>query len=132
MSERPDLGPRPHLGYTQSQIDRAAKRRLDGLWMAARATEPRALSYLIGRDLIVLKKNGSGFDPAFTLQEAQSLAPIIETVFLGLVDGAARFGLGIDQAKDELHKASKELYDIDYRSIAVQGLAVDNNNAAAL
>ena len=36
MSPRPDLGPRPHLGYTQSLIDRAAERRLDA------AGSPRA------------------------------------------------------------------------------------------
>jgi NAD+ diphosphatase len=122
VSEHPDLGPRPPLGYTQSRIDRAAERRLDGAWLAACAMEPRTLAYLIGRELIVLKKNGSGFDPVFTPQEAQSLAPITEIVFLGLVDGAARFGLGIEQANAEQLKTRNDLSIIDLRSIALQGL----------
>ena len=122
MSQRPDLGPRPHLGYTQSQIERAAERRTDTAWLAACAAEPRTTAYVIGRELIVLKKNGNGFDPAFTPQEAQSLAPITETVFLGLMDGAARLGIGIEQASAEQLKARNDLFVIDLRSIAVQGL----------
>ena len=44
---RPDLGPKPHLGYTQSLIDRVAERRLDAAWLAARlndATHADAMS----------------------------------------------------------------------------------------
>ena len=35
MSPRPNLGPKPHLGYTESLIDRAAERRLDTAWLGA-------------------------------------------------------------------------------------------------
>jgi len=41
MSPRPNLGPKPHLGYTQSPIDRAAERRLDAAWLGACLKEPR-------------------------------------------------------------------------------------------
>ena len=47
--------------------------------------------------MIVLKKGDGPHDPAFTPDEARALAPTTETVFLGLLDGAARFGIGISR-----------------------------------
>jgi NAD+ diphosphatase len=122
VSRYPDLGPRPRLGYTQSLIERAAEHRLDSAWLAARRGESGTLGYVIGGEWIVLKKNGAGFDPAFTPQEAQALAPATETVFLGLMSGAARFGFGIAPASAEALKARNDLHVIDLRSIAVQGM----------
>jgi NAD+ diphosphatase len=122
MPAYPELGPRPRLGYTQSLIDRAAERRLDAAWLAAREADARTLGYVIGSELIVLKKRGNGFEPAFAPDEARALAPIVETVFLGLIDGAARFGFGIAQKNAEELKARSDLHIIDLRSIAIQGL----------
>jgi NAD+ diphosphatase len=123
MSPRPDLGPKPHLGYTQSLIERAAERRLDAAWLEASLKDPRTLTYVIGVEMIVMKKGGAGHDPAFTPDEARALAPSTETVFLGLHNGAARFGTGISQASAEALKSRDDLFIIDLRSIAVQGLA---------
>ena len=122
MSAYPELGPRPRLGYTQSLIDRAAERRLDTAWLADRLNDARTLGYVIGTEWIVLKKRGNDLDPAFTPDEASALAPITETVFLGLIDGAARFGIGIAQKNAEELKARADLHVIDLRSIAIQGL----------
>ena len=122
MSAYPELGPRPRLGYTQSLIDRAAERRLDTAWLADRLNDTRTLGYVIGTEWIVLKKRGNDLDPAFTPDEASALAPITETVFLGLIDGAARFGIGIAQKNAEELKARADLHVIDLRSIAIQGL----------
>jgi NAD+ diphosphatase len=118
----PGLGPRPRLGYTQSLIDRAAERRLDAAWLAAREVDAHTLAYVIGGELIVLKKRGNGFEPAFAPDEARALAPVTETVFLGLIDGSARFGFGIAQKNAEELKARADLHIIDLRSIAIQGL----------
>jgi NAD+ diphosphatase len=123
MSSRPDLGPKPHLGYTQSLIDRVAERRLDTAWLEASQNDPRTRCYVIGGEMIVLKKRDGLHDPAFTPDEARALAPATETVFLGLMDGAARFGNGITSAGAEALKARDDLFVIDLRSIAVQGLA---------
>ena len=49
-------------------------------------------------------------------------APTSETVFLGLLDGAGRFGIGIAPAAAEALKARDDLLVTDLRSIAVQGL----------
>jgi NAD+ diphosphatase len=122
VSPRPDLGPKPHLGYTASRIERAAERRLDSAWLAARMTDPRTRAYVIGGELIVLKQGNGIHDPNFTPDEARALAPNDEAVFLGLLDGAARFGIGITQANAETLKARNDLFVIDLRSIAIQGL----------
>jgi NAD+ diphosphatase len=122
MSSPFDLGPRPHLGYTQSKIDRVAERRLDKDWLAGRFTDAGTRAFVIGGELIVLKAGNGVNDPLFTPEQARALAPLAETVFLGLFDGEPRFGIGIAQASAEALKARNDLVVIDLRSIAIQGL----------
>jgi NAD+ diphosphatase len=45
-----------------------------------------------------------------------------ETIFLGIMDGAPRFGIGIDAGATDALKARADLQLTDLRSIAVQGL----------
>jgi NAD+ diphosphatase len=122
MSPRPDLGPKPRLGYTDSRIMRAAELRPDAAKTAALAAAPNAGAYVIGGDLIVMKKGADLHDPLFTIGQAASFAPVTETVFLGLLDGAGRFGAGIPQAAAEALKTRDDLFVTDLRSVAVQGL----------
>jgi NAD+ diphosphatase len=111
-----DLGPRPRLGYTQSLIDRAAEKRVDTAWLDAHIGDARTRGYVIGGEMIILKKGGEIHDPLFTL------GPLTESVFLGLIDGAARFGIGMTQVSAEALKARDDLFVTDLRSIAIQGL----------
>jgi NAD+ diphosphatase len=123
MSPRPDLGPKPRLGYVQSRLERAAELRTDDTAIARLAAEPRAGAYVIGGDHIVMKKSGTFIDPLFTMQEARALGAASETVFLGLLEGAARFGYGIAPAAADALKTHVGFHVTDLRSIAVQGLA---------
>ena len=122
MSPPPDLGPKPQLGYTQSRIGRAAERRSDEAAMRAFAEDPRAGAYVIGFDHIVMKTGNPVNDPLFTLTQARALEGATETVFLGLIDGAARFGFGVTPTTAEALKDRKGFHVRDLRSIAVQGL----------
>jgi NAD+ diphosphatase len=117
-----DLGPKPRLGYTQSLIERAAERRNDQTWLAAAAADARAAAYVIGGEQIVLRKSGEQFIPTFSLPEARAFGGNTETVFLGLLDGAPRFGIGIEPAVAAALKEHGTHFVIDLRSIAVQGL----------
>jgi NAD+ diphosphatase len=119
---RPELGPKPRLGYTQSPIERVAERRNDKAWLAQAESDARARVYVIGGEHIVLRKIGDTFDGTFTLAEARAFGSNTETVFLGLLDGAPRFGIGIDPAAAAALKERGEFFVIDLRSIAVQGL----------
>src|SRR5216683_3595647 len=122
MSPRPDLGPKPRLGYTESLIERAAERRADAAALAAFESDARARSYAIGGELVVLRKTAAGLDPLFPLAQARALGGAAETVFLGLIDDVARFAVALDPATVEGLKARDELHVTDLRSIAVQGL----------
>ncbi len=122
MSPRLDLGHRPQLGYVDSPIDRAADRRTDEAALDAFAADPRARAYVIGIDWIVMKAGAPLNDPAFTLDEARALGAATETVFLGLEDGAARFGVGLPAAAAEALKTREGFHVTDLRSVAVQGL----------
>src|SRR5262245_18416668 len=92
MSPRPDLGPKPHLGYIASLIDRAAHRRNEA---AAFMSHPGAGAYVVGGQLIITRQRGEGGDPLFGFAEARALAPVRETVLLGFRDGTSCFGVGI-------------------------------------
>jgi hypothetical protein len=48
MSPRPDLGPKPRLGYSASLIERAAELRTDAPALAALENDGRARAYVVG------------------------------------------------------------------------------------
>jgi NAD+ diphosphatase len=122
MSPLPPLGPKPQLGYTQSAIERAAEKRTDANALAAFGADPRAGAYVIGGEHIVMKRGDPLNDPLFTLAQARALEGAAETVFLGLHDGAPRFGFGVQPATGEALKSRDGFHVRDLRSIAVQGL----------
>jgi NAD+ diphosphatase len=122
MPPRPDLGPKPRLGYTDSRLERAAELRNEAAALAALASDTRAGAYVIGGDLIVMKKGSPLNQPLFTIDEAQALLSPTETIFLGHLDGAGRFGFGIAPTAAEALKTRDEFLVTDLRSIAVQGL----------
>ena len=62
----PNLGPWPALGYVDSALDRAAERRVDPDFLAARLAEDRCGFYLVSGETIVLKAAGDPHDPCFT------------------------------------------------------------------
>jgi NAD+ diphosphatase len=121
VSTRSELGPRPHLGYTASLIDRAADRRVDDALLAKFAKDPRAGAYVIGGEHVIMKQ-GASADPLFSVADANALGAVRERIFLGLLNDAPRFGFGLDPASVEPLKACNDLKITDLRSIAVQGL----------
>ena len=120
MSSR--LGPKPRLGYTNSRIERAAELRTDASAIAALTKHPGAGTYVIGGEWIVAKKGSPLSEPLFTPAEAHEFGPAAETIFLGLLDGAPRFGHGLSPQSAEALKSRGDLLVTDLRSIAVQGL----------
>lgn len=122
MPPRPDLGPKSRLGYTESRIERAADRRIDAAAIAAFAADRHAAVYVMGGEMIVLKKAAPRHEALFTTAEARALGPALELVFLGLVEGAARFGVGLPPQTAEALKERDDLYVTDLRAIAAQGL----------
>jgi NAD+ diphosphatase len=121
-SSRFDLGPRPRLGYSASRIDRAAERRADADAMHALEGDSSARAYVIGGELVVLRKTEAKPEPLFSCAVARGLAGAAETVFLGLADGAPRFAVAIEPSAATALKADDTFEVTDLRSIAVRGL----------
>ena len=122
MSPRPDLGPKPRLGYAASSIERAAERRANAAALAALENDPRARAYVVAGELVVLKQATAVADPLFTLAEARALGRTAELVFLGLCESAPRFAIALESAAAEVLKTRGEFLVTDLRSIAVRGL----------
>jgi NAD+ diphosphatase len=131
MSPRPDLGPKPRLGYTRNPIERASERRPDAAFLAAVAVDAGARAYLIGGELVAMKKPDAGIDPLFTLDEARALGAISEMVFLGLNGDAPRFGAALPRESIDTLKGSADHVVSDLRSVAMQGM-VDDDHLAQL
>ncbi|HZP75649.1 MAG TPA: NAD(+) diphosphatase [Pseudolabrys sp.] len=122
MSSRYDLGPKPHLGYTHSALDRAADRRLDAAEIARLTAAPETGTYVVSGEMIFAKKGEPLSDPLFTLADAHAFGNVTETIFLGLHGKAGRFGIGLTPAVAEAAKSRTDLLVTDLRSIAVRGL----------
>jgi NAD+ diphosphatase len=127
MSPRPDLGPQPRLGYTASLIERASEKRNDETFLRALLADERAGVYAIAGEMVVLKAGEEIHDPMLRPDEVAALGPPTETVFLGLVDGAGRFGVGLDPSVVEPLKAQNQYFITDLRSIAMQGLVAQDH-----
>jgi NAD+ diphosphatase len=127
MSPRPDLGPHPRLGYTASQIDRVSEKRNDEAFLRACMDDARAGFYPIAGEMVVLKAGDEIHDPMFRRDEVAALGRQTESVFLGLLDGAGRFGVGLDPSVVEPLKAKNQFVITDLRSIAMQGLVAQDH-----
>jgi len=103
-------------------MQRADFHRGDEAALAAMAASDRARCYVTVGERAVLRKRGAEFDPLFSPAEAAALGSARDTVFLGLMDEAPRFGVGLDaQVLEPLH-ARDDLKLIDLRTIAVQAI----------
>ncbi|MBX6327205.1 MAG: NAD(+) diphosphatase [Pseudolabrys sp.] len=122
-----DLGPKPRLGYVESRIDRAADKRHDDASIAAMAASRAARAYVVCGELIAARKARPFNEPLFEMSAARALGDLADTVFLGLADGAPRFGIGLAPTVADALKSRDDLLVTDLRSIAVQGLVAPDH-----
>jgi NAD+ diphosphatase len=111
----------PRQAYSGSLLDRAAHFRSDERKLAVLREDARAGIYVVGGENVVLKACDEALDPLFSTAEARELGAPRETVFLGLLHGAPRFGAALDSAAIEALKARNDLKLVDLRTIALQG-----------
>jgi NAD+ diphosphatase len=117
-----DLGPKPDLAYGGSAIERAAERRGDAAFLTALERADACVTYAVAGELIILRKDESGFSPAYTAAAAAALGRIDHKIFLGLRGDCGCFGVGIDPQAVERLKADDNFFLTDLRSVAIQGL----------
>jgi NAD+ diphosphatase len=94
--------------------------------LRALESDSRAGAYVIGGELIVLRKTDAALDPLFPCAQARTLGGVAETAsetaFLGLIDDAPRFAVAIGPAAAAALKGNGAFEVTDLRSIAVRGL----------
>lgn len=93
-----EFGPVRRLGFCGNPLERASERRNDERFLHELAADPRARAFLICGESIVLHKRLGSYDAKFPMDEARSLGPKPEVVFLGSQDGAARFGMALEKS----------------------------------
>ena len=116
-----DLGPWPHLVYTASPLDRATERRPDA---AALRRRPEARACLVGGERVALNREREGslhalFDFAAAARHG---GDVEQAVFLGLHDGAPRFGVPFSAEVGDRLAESGDLILNDLRSLTLEGL----------
>jgi NAD+ diphosphatase len=127
MSPRPDLGFWPHLGYAESRIERAAHLRAGAQALRALEADAAARWYVVGGELVAMRKTAAGLDPLFERNDAHALGAVTHTAFLGLMNGTPRFVLAIEPTAMEALKARDEFELSDLRTIAVRGMVAEEH-----
>src|ERR1700730_15641651 len=82
-------------------LDRAAHLRSDDEKLFALENHRDARAYVVHRDSLVVKQEADGPRALLTIDEALKFGANPGTIFLGLRDGAAVFGMGIAPAAAE-------------------------------
>ena len=126
---KPLLGPWPQLGYVDSVIARAAEKRTDLVFLEACASDDTCGCYIVGGEMVVMKRAGDVCDPLFLPSEIAQMTTGPERIFLGLQAELARFGHSLAADAIESLKQDSRFVVSDLRSVAVQGLVAPEHLA---
>src|SRR5476649_1972488 len=96
-----DSFPLGQPGFVSHPIERAAHLRTNPEKLFALETHRDARAYVVHRDSILMALGADGSRALLTLDEARKFGANPGTIFLGLRDGAAVFGMGIAAAAVE-------------------------------
>jgi NAD+ diphosphatase len=103
-------------------LDRAAHLRSDDAKLLALEGHRDARAYVVYRDSLVVKQGAEGPRALLSIDEALKFGANPGTVFLGLRDGAAVFGMGISAAAVEKLLPRSDVAVTELRGMAMQGV----------
>src|SRR5579885_1335616 len=116
-----DSFPLGRPAFVSHALDRAAHLRSKDDKLMAMESEPRSRAYVVFRDSLVVKRDGDATRAALTIDEALKFGANPGTVFLGLRDGAAVFGMGISAQAAEQLIGRDDVAVNELRGMAMQG-----------
>src|SRR5258706_16367235 len=93
-----DSFPLGRPAFISNILDRAAHLRSDDAKLLALEAHRDARAYVVYRDSLVVKQEAEGPRALLSIDEALKFGANPGTIFLGLRDGAAVFGMGISAA----------------------------------
>src|ERR1700753_3493775 len=116
--------------FVTNVLDRAAHLRTKDDRLMAMESDSRARAYVVHRDSMVVKKDGDSARALLSVEEALKFGANPGTIFLGLRDGAALFGMGISQAAVEKLLNREDVAVSELRGMAMQGVVPPNELSA--
>lgn len=114
--------PLDHPAFTSHQLDRAAHLRFSDEKLFALEARSDSRAYVVHRDSLVMKQEADGPRALLTLAEALKAGANAGTIFLGLRDGAAIFGMGIGAPAVEALLTRTDYVLTELRGMAMQGV----------
>jgi NAD+ diphosphatase len=108
--------------FVTNILDRAAHLRGNDEKLLALEGHPNSRAYLVHRDSLVVKREGEGSRALLSIEEAHKFGANPGTIFLGLREGAAVFGMGITAAAVEKLMTRDDVAVTELRGMAMQGL----------
>jgi NAD+ diphosphatase len=117
-----DSFPLGRPAFVSNILDRAAHLRGDEAKLLALEGKPSSRAYVVYRDSLVVKQQPDGPRALLTIDEALKFGANPGTIFLGLRDGAAVFGMGISAASVESLLPRHDVAVSELRGMAMQGV----------
>jgi NAD+ diphosphatase len=108
--------------FVTNILDRAAHLRGNDEKLLALESHPNSRAYVVHRDSLVVKREGDGSRALLSIDEAHKFGANPGTIFLGLRDGAAVFGMGITAAAVEKLMTRDDVAVTELRGMAMQGV----------
>jgi NAD+ diphosphatase len=107
--------------FVTNVLDRAAHLRRDDEKLFAMEQKPSSRAYVVYRDSLLVKREGEKARALLGIDEALKCGANPGTIFLGLRDGAAIFGMGLPQAAAEKLIGREDYAVTELRGMAMQG-----------
>ena len=117
-----DSFPLGQPAFVTNILDRAAHLRLHDDRLLALESNPASRAYVVHRDSLVVKREGDASRALLSIDEALKFGANPGTIFLGLRDGAAVFGMGISPAAAEKLLTRNDVAVTELRGMAMQGV----------
>ena len=117
-----DSFPLGQPAFVTHVLDRAAHLRRDDEKLFAMEQKPSSRAYVVYRDSLLVKREGDKARALLGVDEALKCGANPGTIFLGLRDGAAVFGMGMSQAAAEKLMGREDYTVTELRGMAMQGV----------
>jgi NAD+ diphosphatase len=108
--------------FVTNVLDRAAHLRNNEEKLFALESNPASRAYVVHRDSLVVKKEANGSRALLSIEEALKFGANPGTIFLGLREGAAVFGMGISPGAVEKLLVRDDVSVTELRGMAMQGV----------
>src|SRR5499426_1170049 len=117
-----DSFPLGQPAFVTNILDRAAHLRGKDDKLFALESHSASRAYVVHRDSLVVKRENGASRALLSIDEALKFGANPGTIFLGLRDGAAVFGMGISQAAAEKLINREDVAVTELRGMAMQGV----------